>query len=267
MAMVKNLLTLFIAAGLVSCACSQILPPISAIYINKELKVNGRLDDPAWSKAQWIVLDGVVSVSENSGLHSDLIAGIKRQEAYKVEAAVLVSPTGVYFGMKARDRDVQASKRKHNDWIWLEDVLEVFIAPPSASGETASKTHYEFQVNACGTKFFNIKTSDSAFSRSEQDAKELEPLTFCFVDGTINCSRDDDNGWQMVCFFSWAQMEKMGITSSNNEILSGKRPLFFSRFSSWDLTIHSILRMNKYTLPGGYNPHQTQYYRPVFIQR
>jgi hypothetical protein len=47
-----------------------------------------------------------------------------------------------------RDREVTATLKRRDDPLWKEDVFEVFLAPPSASG-----VYFEFEVNPLGALF------------------------------------------------------------------------------------------------------------------
>lgn len=256
---------LILAVSLLGFTCPAGNRPIIAHYSPDRINVDGRLNESAWTSAQWTLLDGSVTVSAESGLPPELLKGIQIQEKNRVEAAIVVNDEGICFAMRAEDRDVQSSKHIPNDWIWLEDVFEIFISPPMGTDGNAGHPHYEFQVNALGNMFIHAQASSGVIPGKDVMPELGKPEIAVYVNGTLNKSQDNDQGWQMECLFTWEYLKKIGIARPRKKDPE-KQALFHVRFAAWDLTIHSILRMNKFTLPGSYNPHETQFYRPVFIK-
>jgi len=223
-----------------------------------DIKVDGRLEERAWQEAQWYELDGKLCAGDqmlDAAYPEPIAKGIKHQAGQKVRAAILWDDKGVYFGISAEDQDVQAGKKDPNDWLWLEDVLEVFMC------QSEGTLHYEFQLNACGTPHVNMQESRRLLPGKHDSRKLMEGIkTGVWVDGTLNRSADKDKGWSAEWFFSWEKLAQMKIINGADK----KIPAAFRvRFASWDLSVYSIMRLNRYTLPGDYNPHQVEFYVPV----
>ena len=96
------------------------------------IKVDGKLDDPAWANASnfrdfRLNLDGSPS-------------------AYKTEARALYDDTFLYFSFRCRDENIWATFKTRDQHLWDEEVVEVFLqADPQQS------SYIELEVNPLGT--------------------------------------------------------------------------------------------------------------------
>jgi hypothetical protein len=232
------------------------IPGVKAIYTAEPLKLDGELSDPAWKRSKWVTLDRSRPERPQTGEQWEQIysiAGARKhvvdQFAQKVKAAVVWSEKGLYFGLMIDDIDIQGKMTHDNDWIWLEDVVEVFLA----GGPKANVC--EIQVNPSNTIFFNNSKPDTALNN-------YRPKTAVYVNGSINDSKNIDKYWSVEIFLPWSFLEKTGLA-----IKPGKRevPMHCSyvRFAAWDLSIYSQLRVNRFTSPGKANPHHPECYRPL----
>ena len=148
--------------------------------------------------------------------------------------------------------------KKPGDWIWIEDVLEVFFAPR----KNPEAPHYEYQVNPNGTQFINKQSGSGTIPSVESGIPQ--PEVKVFVDGTVNNSKSIDKGYSVEWFWTWGQLNQMGLIAKPSFPGVGV-PVFTIRFAAWDLSLYSPLRLNRYTTPGNANPHQTQYYRSLIL--
>jgi len=141
------------------------------------IKIDGKLDDAAWQKAQ---------------IPKDFAVYWQRRPARTAtKARLLWDNQYLYFSAEMQDSDLYADVKEHNGMIWSNDVFELFFKP--AQDQLA---YYEFQVSAANTQlelFFP--------SRGSGGYHRFAPLTKLGVEsavqlqGTLNNWRDKDIGW------------------------------------------------------------------------
>jgi hypothetical protein len=228
---------------------------------SKPITIDGKLDESAWEKAQWLTLDGrwppKPQTKQQQAQWRTLLASrpplALMDQQHK--AAMLWDEAGLYCAMRVQDTDVQGQQKKENEWLWLEDVCEFFFA----ASNKPDVLHYEYQVNPAGTLFLlTLWPGHTADIPSPPS-----PQTAASVNGTINHSADQDQGYSVEFFLSWDQLQFMGLkrpAESEQSSLLG-----YARLASWDLTIHALVRMQRFSLPGEFNSHDTTQYRPMFL--
>lgn len=213
--------------------------------------IDGRLDDDAWRRAEWIELDTLrperpKSEAEWRILEKNLgqTGYERRQFAQKTRAAVLHSPEGLFFALEMEDMDV-VGRMKDGETLWLEDVAEIFIASRPESGVPC----LELQFSPANATLF-LKNGE----------KILLPLrSATAVDGTINDSLGTDRKWSVEVFQPWNMLEREKIARRNNPTPCAVR------FASWDLSLYSQLRLNRLSGPGGIDPHELRDYRKIHL--
>ncbi len=95
------------------------------------IKVDGRLDDSAWTNAGFI--NDFVINKDNS------------QSPYKTEVKILYDDEYVYFAFRSFDENIWSTKTKRDDHLWEEEVVEVFIQP-----NRNEESYIELEVNPLG---------------------------------------------------------------------------------------------------------------------
>ncbi len=115
-----------------TCAQTMETPVYEVSRTATPIKVDGKLDDAVWSKAQSfrdfrLNLDGAPS-------------------PYKTEARALYDDTFLYFSFRSRDDNIWATLKTRDQHLWDEEVVEVFLqADPNQT------TYIELEVNPLGT--------------------------------------------------------------------------------------------------------------------
>ena len=77
----------------------------------EDFDVSGDGGAPSWSKTEWI----------------NLAQRVDQPDTYNTRAKVLYSETGIYFLFDCEDQILAATITEHNQDLWEEDVVEVFL--------------------------------------------------------------------------------------------------------------------------------------------
>ena len=176
--------------------------------------VDGRLNEAAWSTAQI------------SPTFVDLISG--KPTRFGTRVRLLWDDTDLYVAYQIEETRVRASLTNHNDAIYTENDVELFIASDDA--------YYEFEINARNTVY------------------EVFLKTAVYVDGTLNDDTDIDRGWSVEIKLPWAGMQALEPKSKRSHPPQHGEEwrLDFSRFNTakeaapakdsggWALSPHGI---------------------------
>ena len=188
----------------------------TAYHVSGSIHIDGRLDEPAWQRAPL------------SPRFTDIITG--QPAIHDTRAAVLWDDENLYIGYRIEEPFVNAKFTNHNDFIYLDNDVECFIAGPDA--------YYEFEINAFNTCYEVFFVWEDTFERSglsrlpEFERSKLVPFngvgftnhvrggrlgnfkhtfpgmkTAVHVDGTINHDADRDRGWTVELAFPWKSMK------------------------------------------------------------
>lgn len=157
--------------------------------------LDGRLDEPGWAAATPHPL-----VQSLDGEPYDERPGVVRL-AWDAQA--------LYLGAQITDPDVWSDLMHHDDPLWNQEVLELFVfgdAQPNASGdgyEPPSRTDYlELQVSPRGVtfdaRFAQYRKGDEAWDGTWRAAVDVQ--------GTLDERRDRDEGWSAELAVPWAEI-------------------------------------------------------------
>src|SRR4029079_14736167 len=98
----------------------------------KPIEIDGDVSGSEWAEAE--LVNHFMHVQDGSPARS------------ATQAKLLWDNQYLYFCATMDDTDVYATRTKHNDTIWYDDVFELFFKP-----DANKLGYYEFQVNASGT--------------------------------------------------------------------------------------------------------------------
>lgn len=134
----KTLITAVAVAVLAAPMCRAQdmapLPSATAVYTTSPVKIDGRLDEPAWNEAPVISLDKTWDGKPVAG---------------GATVRLLWDKTYLYFGAQIPDEVVVAGKLDHDGFLWeKDDVIELFVWP-----QEAQPYYYEIVVNPRGTTY------------------------------------------------------------------------------------------------------------------
>ena len=160
------------------------------------LKVDGRLDEPAWQAAAWTE-DFV-----------DIEGPAKPAPRFRTRAKMLWDSTDLYIAAELSEPDVWGTITQRDAVIFRDNDFEVFIDP---DGDTHQ--YYELEVNALGTAwdlFLQKPYRDSGHALTGWDIHGLQVGTQ--VNGTLNRPGDTDRGWTVELALPWAALAEAAGT-------------------------------------------------------
>jgi hypothetical protein len=195
----------------------QLQPPQQYVCYRagEALRVDGRLDEPAWIQAR------------QSPAFTDIVTG---EPAWlSTSVALLWDDQFLYFGYRVEEPDVRAELTVRDSKIWSENDVELFIAGQDA--------YYELEINALNTIYEVfwiwkdvLKPGSQYYGRPEFDPETKRVMTLAgvgghvhprgerwgFLDwdfpglqhavevqGTLNNSVDSDRGWTVELALPW----------------------------------------------------------------
>jgi hypothetical protein len=156
------------------------------------IKIDGKLDEPAWSKAQ--------KLTDYSCYWQ------KRKAKTATTSRLLWDDDCVYFAGEMEDADVFAVVTEPNGETWNDDVFELFFKP-----RQDRHGYYEFQVNAANTPFqMYLPSRGSGGFHRFRKAGALGLESAVVVKGTLNKYEDKDEGWTVEGRIPWTAFKATG---------------------------------------------------------
>jgi hypothetical protein len=145
------------------------------------IRIDGKLDEPAWSNAPWTT-DFV-----------DIEGSAKPKPRFRTRTKMLWDDQFLYIAAELEEPDVKATLTQHDSVIFHDNDFEVFIKPLP---ETAS--YYEFEINALNTGWDLYLDKPYKLGGHADNSWDIEGLqTAVAVQGTLNHSSDQDRGWTL----------------------------------------------------------------------
>lgn len=216
----------------------------TAYYVSEPIAVDGKLDESAWQKAP------------KSPRFVDIISG--KEAMHETRAIVLWGKENLYVAFQVEEPRVHAKYTNHNDPIYYDNDVEVFIAGRDA--------YYEFEINGFNTvyeAFFiwsdayekggfaqapefqrpRLKAFNGVGFTTHPRGPRLVAFDWTFpgkrtrvsIDGTVNKDSDRDRGWSVELAFPWKGME--WLAKADNRALPPKNGdvwrMDFSRFNTY----------------------------------
>ncbi len=168
---VAELVCLTICAG---TAAAKELPSYTVLKTKSPIRIDGKLDDPAWAAAPLVGS----FVNNVDGSPSEL----------GTEARILYDDRFLYFAFKLADSNVWSTFRGRDDHLWTEEVVEVFLR-----GDPQTKSYIELEVNPLGT-LIDIYLVDVRKPLPYASWNSAKIDWAVQVDGTVD-GQDGDRGW------------------------------------------------------------------------
>jgi hypothetical protein len=160
-------------------------------YTATPIRIDGKLDDPAWKKAEWTA-DFV-----------DIQGSAKPNPRFRTRARMLWDDQYLYIAAELEEPDVKATLLQHDSVIFHDNDFEVFIKPLPGT-----ESYYEFEMNAFNTGwdlFLNKPYNHGGKADNSWDIPGLK--TAVAVQGTLNHSSDKDRGWTLEIAYPWSAFQ------------------------------------------------------------
>lgn len=152
---------------------------------SKPMTVDGIVDEDVWTHA------AKIDTFENNNSKVSL--------KEKTTVYLYYDDEALYIAFQFEDWDIQSTYTTHDDDLWDEEVMELFIYPHADIPNPID--YFELQWNPLGTVFDGIITNklrSNGMSRSrelDREWKAAEMRHAIHVEGTLNQSDKPDTSW------------------------------------------------------------------------
>jgi hypothetical protein len=190
--MIPAVILLVVMVALALPATDPLQPPVyRCVATTAPVAIDGKLDDPAWSAADWT---------------SDFV-GVTRGDcaALRTRAKLLWDDRCLYVAAEMEQPDVQATMRQRDMPLFKEDAFELFLDP-----NDDGRDYLELEISALGTIFDLIMDKPYRDGGQADAAFNVESLkSAVHIDGTLNDPADRDRGWTVEIAIAWESLKKI----------------------------------------------------------
>lgn len=152
--------------------------------------VDGRLDEAAWKNTPAVHF--VFPWEQQTGP--------KQQTA----ARLLWDSKNLYVGYECEDTEITAQFLKHDDPVYRDDAVEIFINPNPGEG----LNYYGLEMNARAVLFDYLRIWPKLLI-ARVDLTGVQLATH--LDGTLNVSGDRDRGWSLEVAIPWENFRDLTL--------------------------------------------------------
>lgn len=157
---------------------SPVLPTYACRRATGPLSIDGKLDEASWKRAT------EVRLLDNSG------NGLPMKPV--TTAKLLWDDEFLYVGFVAEDSDIRATLRGRDEYLWTEEVVEIFIGQ--------SHFYLEIEVNPLNTLFDGRIDIRGQTGRPKFDVDAILKVNYNIkhavtVEGTVENQEDKDSRW------------------------------------------------------------------------
>jgi len=150
---------------------ASLLPIYKVARTPVPIKIDGKLDDDAWSKAPPV--GNFVNNLDGS------------ESAYMTEARVLYDEAYLYFSFRCKDDNIWSTMKRRDEQLWHEEVVEVFL-----QADPNQPSYIELEVNPLGAMLDIYMLA--ARKPLHYESWNSEKLKWAVqVDGTIDAKAGD----------------------------------------------------------------------------
>ena len=159
------------------------------------VKIDGHLDDAAWTKAAW------------TDFFVDIHGVDHPKPRFRTRAKMLWDDDYLYIAAELEEPDVWATLTAHDSVIFRDNDFEVFLNP---TGDTLK--YFEFEINALNTGWDLFLPKPYNKGGSADNSWEMPGYKSAVaIDGTLNDPHDRDKGWSVELALPWsAFVERSG---------------------------------------------------------
>ena len=187
------LLLTVVALSLMGCAAPR-PADVPQMYVAGKVGsppvIDGRLDDSAWALAPWTIS------------FRDIEGEAKPVPRFETRAKMVWDDQYFYIAADMEEPHVWGSLTARDSIIYNDNDFEVFIDPDADNYD-----YYELEVNALNTQFDLMLTHPYRCGGTYDIGWDIDGLqTAVAVQGTLNDSRDVDDGWTMEIAIPWESL-------------------------------------------------------------
>lgn len=159
------------------------------------IKIDGRLDDAAWSRAAW------------TDAFADIVGGDRQAPRFRTRMKMLWDDDYLYIGAELEEPDVWAKLTAHDSVIFRDNDFEVFLNP---TGDGLK--YFEFEINALNTGWdLFLDKPYNQHGKADNGWEMPGYKSAVAIDGTLNDPSDRDKGWSVELALPWpAFVERSG---------------------------------------------------------
>jgi hypothetical protein len=170
------------------------IPPRSYVCYRAETapQIDGRIDDACWQTAPWT--DQFVDIEGDR----------QPQPRFRTQVKILWDDEYFYIAAQMEEPHVWGTLTKHDSVIFHDNDFEIFIDPDGDNHE-----YYELEINALNTTwdlFLPRPYKDGGRAVNGWEIPGLKTAVGCR--GTLNESRDVDQGWDVELAIPWSALRE-----------------------------------------------------------
>ncbi|MBI2894354.1 MAG: carbohydrate-binding family 9-like protein [Deltaproteobacteria bacterium] len=160
------------------------LPEIHAKKTEAAPAIDGKVEEPAWRSAA------------TTGPFGGIRGGAS--QVPRTIAKVLWNDDALFVAFECEDRRVHSTYSRHDDELWNQDVVEVFLDPGGQG-----RGYYELQVSPASVVFDSFLPG----YRQNQNDWSSGMQAHAHVDGTLD-DDDEDRGWSAEMKIPFAAIDR-----------------------------------------------------------
>jgi hypothetical protein len=165
---------------------------ITAARADQTPQIDGRLDEPAYQRAEKIHL-------KNSATTEAIT-----DEAYTTTVQALYDDGYLYLGYVCGDKDIHSSFTQRDERLWEEEVVEVFI---DTDGSTPN-SYVEIEVSPKNVLYDSYIVDPKNIDEKTKHYDLEDIHTGVFVDGTTDDRTDEDRRWTIEIAVPFSEIEE-----------------------------------------------------------
>lgn len=162
------------------------LPTYRAVYVSEPPRIDGRLDDAAWTAAKELTLVGSFD---------------GRRPRVRTTARLVWDDAALYVAFDCEDPDVWGTLLERDAPIYEQEVVEVFL-----DADADLRTYNELEVSPNDVVF---DAYFPAYREGMDRAWDSGVTTAVRVRGTLNAPDDRDQGWAAELRIPFARLAKV----------------------------------------------------------
>jgi hypothetical protein len=156
--------------------------------------VSGKIDDPQWNCAPW------------TDYFVDIEGDKQANPRFKTRVKMMFDDNYFYIAADMEEPHLWATLTEHDSVIFHDHDFEVFIDP-----DGDAERYFEFEINALNTTWDLFLPRAYRDGGSADNSWEANAITAVHLRGTLNDSRDVDDGWSVEIAFPWTCFANGGM--------------------------------------------------------